>query len=955
MTDRKKINNISRTLALLILFSVFLWNVNLVSPANAQTPPSGTAYSDSLLTEQGDVGGYIAKGFLWGLNGILTSVLFFEARLVEMAGLFFDVAIEANLKPISRVDAIVVGWNISRSVANIFFIIVLLVIAIATILRLQSYQAKALLPKLIVIALLINFSLSIGYFLIDFSNVMGLGFYNQLVAKGSISNNLMAGTALSNVFNIRSDTGGSISQSLTAWLTSGTITGGVVGSTVPVVGTLIGGISGAVVGAIGWTLFGGGVKFADAAIYFYTVSMSVIYVIPLIFVFIFGGILLFIRFAVLTLLLILAPLAFIGYILPDTEGKLWKTWWDSFLNHAFFFPAMLFMLYISILIVNWVNAQQWAAAPQKNVAFFTNLFVVIIFLIGSLIVSKKMGVAGAGTVLGWATKSKKYLTGYAGGLAKRNLIARPAAAIQDKYGDRLEAGAATSRTTRLALRGIQTAQKAGGYQDKVKRDLDFIRTMAAKNQGSALLKMQKEEPRKFKMAMEEVFKPRDLAEIYEKAEGKDQKDIRRMLDDEATTNLMTPENRDKYFESRVKVEMKDMNQYAKNFLEQSGNMQKVGLETMKKEDIQKMANVYSDDADKEKFVTAIKNAKPEKINDALSVLPRMADKAGKTIGETVEKIDFEKGKEENLTDPLVMAEIVKRAAPKNIGKIIERNDEVSKEYLKGLHGMFVTAGNDYNKLAEKFESENNIAMANKIKGSKQFRESLGLENPPPSGDAEAGTSKGPSGKTPGGGTPPSGGAPSGSGPATAPPPPGFTKSPTLGSTIVVPSTGFGGGPKTLGTSGKTPTPQTPPPATPPPATPPPSTPPPAPPASPSSAYIRGGAPTAEEERKYKEAETKPKTKIENQPADNPPAAPASNSTPLEIKKLRQAVTELGENIEKIPKNTSNIGLYQNNKETAAPSPIKIIGENLDKAEAEKLRKTINEAQKKNEIEKNNKQ
>ena len=60
------------------------------------------------------------------------------------------------------------GWGIVRDFSNLFFIVVIMIIAFATILQLETYGMKALLPKLIAIALLINFSLAICGFLIYF-------------------------------------------------------------------------------------------------------------------------------------------------------------------------------------------------------------------------------------------------------------------------------------------------------------------------------------------------------------------------------------------------------------------------------------------------------------------------------------------------------------------------------------------------------------------------------------------------------------------------------------------------------------------------------------------------------------------------------------------------------------------------------------------------------------------
>src|SRR3989338_7996697 len=104
---------------------------------------------------------------------------------------------------------------------------------------------------------------------------------------------------------------------------------------------------GLVAGVLAWFKWGSEQTFANGANYFSIVMMSNILVFPLLFVFLFGGILLIMRFVVLFFLLVLAPIAFISYILPATSGKIWSVWWDKFLSHAFFMPALMFLLYVA--------------------------------------------------------------------------------------------------------------------------------------------------------------------------------------------------------------------------------------------------------------------------------------------------------------------------------------------------------------------------------------------------------------------------------------------------------------------------------------------------------------------------------------------------------------------------------------------------------------------------------
>jgi hypothetical protein len=77
-------------------------------------------------------------------------------------------------------SAVSYGWTLVRDLCNMFFVLILLVIAFATILRVESYNLKALLPKLIIMAVLINFSKLICGIFIDFAQVIMLTFINAV-------------------------------------------------------------------------------------------------------------------------------------------------------------------------------------------------------------------------------------------------------------------------------------------------------------------------------------------------------------------------------------------------------------------------------------------------------------------------------------------------------------------------------------------------------------------------------------------------------------------------------------------------------------------------------------------------------------------------------------------------------------------------------------------------------
>lgn len=81
---------------------------------------------------------------------------------------------------------VITGWKIVRDLVNMFFIVVLIVASYATILGgKDELHVKKILPKLLIAAVLVNFSKTIVALLIDASQVVMLTFVNAFAAIGA--------------------------------------------------------------------------------------------------------------------------------------------------------------------------------------------------------------------------------------------------------------------------------------------------------------------------------------------------------------------------------------------------------------------------------------------------------------------------------------------------------------------------------------------------------------------------------------------------------------------------------------------------------------------------------------------------------------------------------------------------------------------------------------------------
>ena len=193
------------------------------------------------------------------------------------------------------------AWSVMRSIANVAFVIVFLIIIFSqlTSAGVSNYGVKKLLPRLIVGAILVNISFFICAIAVDVSNILGVGV--QQVFDG-------ISRATVNDPGSSEETWGS----MTLALLSG---------------------SAAVVGV------GAGI----AAFTSVTISAALAALLPLLvgalFALVVAFLVLLARQALIIMLIVLAPLAFVAYLLPNTES-LYKKWQKLFVTLLLLFPML---------------------------------------------------------------------------------------------------------------------------------------------------------------------------------------------------------------------------------------------------------------------------------------------------------------------------------------------------------------------------------------------------------------------------------------------------------------------------------------------------------------------------------------------------------------------------------------------------------------------------------------
>jgi len=124
----------------------------------------------------GDLIGGVGGGALLFISDFVSTILStFFGLIIYLEAQIIDYLLSSNNFSFINAPIVKIGWTLTRDLANMLFILILLIIAFATVLRMESYGMKRLLPKLIMVAILINFSLVFaGFVIVAFANAVNI-------------------------------------------------------------------------------------------------------------------------------------------------------------------------------------------------------------------------------------------------------------------------------------------------------------------------------------------------------------------------------------------------------------------------------------------------------------------------------------------------------------------------------------------------------------------------------------------------------------------------------------------------------------------------------------------------------------------------------------------------------------------------------------------------------------
>lgn len=318
---------------------LFFENSDCVYASFIQIPKTGNSFLDLTFANPKLLTNPLSGGFESIFKLLFIGLLQFEKLLMGAAASLFIWIVDVNVfKNVVNGPDIYPVWQKVRDILNIAFILVLLYSAFCTILQIESYNYKKILLKLVIMALLVNFSFPITRFIIDTSNVLMYTLINTLIPN--------AGGGLFAKFSDNSQIQYMLSlDSSASWQ------------------TLI-----------------------AAVVFLFILAITLLAI----------ALLLVVRMVVLVIIIIFSPFAFVGSII-SVGGSYSSKWWDNLFRYSFFGPIMIFMLYVASTLMDAAikTGDPLIKAANANSASFNFIASMAYFSVPIVILWIGMGVAAS--------------------------------------------------------------------------------------------------------------------------------------------------------------------------------------------------------------------------------------------------------------------------------------------------------------------------------------------------------------------------------------------------------------------------------------------------------------------------------------------------------------------------------------------------------------------------------
>jgi len=371
--------------ALLIIFYYF--NLNYVFAQTQDKPPQNSQQNPQQNPEQNpeqkkeekkeeDSGGrnIVSKAFraIFGsifslsniLSGAIAGIVFVLSYIISIiAGVFInfeawliEIVLQLNAQ-VLKSTFVQAGYQISLAVANLIFVGGIITVAIATILRWESYSMKKILWNLILMTILVNFGLSIAGAIINISHDFSMFFLDAIRPSGGSGQSQYGAfaTAIAGAFTPQRFFITNISEEgvTTTPEENKNVAGQITQKDQESLASMFGG-----------SLAG---LLTPIVSIFFTIAFLTGIIVVL------GALvaMLIIRYIWISFLLILLPLGWALWVFPNTK-QYWTIWWNKFLQWTFFAPITLFGLYLCLLTLRATPGGGNAGTTIQGISFSFN-------------------------------------------------------------------------------------------------------------------------------------------------------------------------------------------------------------------------------------------------------------------------------------------------------------------------------------------------------------------------------------------------------------------------------------------------------------------------------------------------------------------------------------------------------------------------------------------------------
>lgn len=370
---------------------------------------------------------WVGLPFMWWVLSLTAYLYFIAAQFLLWFGTtFFDnviyylvINMGVFIQNANSQSGIQTAWVAIRDLMNIGIIAGFIIVGISTILQTQQYSANRFLARLIIAALLVNFSYFFAGAVIDASNFITKQIYTSKIVTGACTEKITKNLSLS----VRYTVTGFVPPSELCSMSASFMEILKFGS---------------------WTDIKNAVTVSPSQSYtdwnkriFFVGMLGGLFYAITGFVFFSAAILLLGRFVVLILLLITSPVGVAGINIPYIDEYA-KKWWGMLISQSFFAPIFVLLVGIGLTIISGLTKTlktggmlkanyaaiamgRWEEAVN-SIPIFIAFFVGIALLYAALQIARSMSESG-----------KEYVGAIYGGLQN---------SLGSVYGDLYQATAA---------------------------------------------------------------------------------------------------------------------------------------------------------------------------------------------------------------------------------------------------------------------------------------------------------------------------------------------------------------------------------------------------------------------------------------------------------------------------------------------------------------------------------